>query len=284
MIPTRLSQALIDQGLLSAQAVRRALQVGGGETCAAVRMPGDAGDYFFKWSESPAVCGAMPAERDSLLLLHQAGAYVPKGVTLVNTEGSSGLLMEYIPRGKWTSGHIEQFAEQLSALYRAPLDLAPVPNHATIGSIPVDHGEGMDLGTWYLHARIQPLLTRCESTLGRDLFEYVRKWVNDQKDALPKAQSWVHGDLWSGNAYPDQHGNVVLIDPVCHHAHPELDLAMMDLFGGFPPEIENTLVANGVVDENWRTRLALWQLIPALVHVAMFGGSYCGIVRRLVTS
>ena len=46
--------------------------------------------------------------------------------------------------------------------------------------------------------------------------------------------SLLHGDLWSGNAAFLADGSPVLFDPAVYFGDREADLAMTELFGGFP--------------------------------------------------
>jgi len=46
--------------------------------------------------------------------------------------------------------------------------------------------------------------------------------------------SLVHGDLWSGNAAITVDGEPVILDPATYWGDREVDLAMTELFGGFP--------------------------------------------------
>jgi protein-ribulosamine 3-kinase len=46
--------------------------------------------------------------------------------------------------------------------------------------------------------------------------------------------SLLHGDLWGGN-YGYAEGQPVLFDPAVYYGDREADLAMTELFGGFPP-------------------------------------------------
>ena len=46
--------------------------------------------------------------------------------------------------------------------------------------------------------------------------------------------SLLHGDLWCGNAGLDESGKLALYDPAVYYGDRETDLAMAELFGGFP--------------------------------------------------
>jgi fructosamine-3-kinase len=63
-----------------------------------------------------------------------------------------------------------------------------------------------------------------------------------------------------------------------------VDLAMLRLFGApservFAAYDELTPLADG-----WRERVSLWQLLPLLVHAALFGGSYRTEAERVARS
>lgn len=117
----------------------------------------------------------------------------------------------------------------------------------------------------------------------------------DRLDALLPDQprpSLLHGDLWSGNALPTDesgHPTVALIDPACSYGDGWADIAMMRMFGGFPPAAyrayEETRAAEAPFDGgDIETRLDLYQLYHVLNHVTLFGRSYAGqaiaIARR----
>jgi fructosamine-3-kinase len=90
----------------------------------------------------------------------------------------------------------------------------------------------------------------------------------------------LHGDLWAGNVMCSATGEPLLVDPAVYGGHREIDLAMLQLFGGPGPRCfaaydEAYPLAAGV-----RDRVPLYQLYPLLIHVAMFGASYASSVRR----
>jgi protein-ribulosamine 3-kinase len=85
----------------------------------------------------------------------------------------------------------------------------------------------------------------------------------------------LHGDLWGGNVFPDGDGRPVLIDPAVYRGHREVDLAMSELFGGFPARWPDAYHEVWPIDTAYaRCRRALYQLYYLLVHVNLFGGGY----------
>ena len=89
----------------------------------------------------------------------------------------------------------------------------------------------------------------------------------------------LHGDLWSGNVLADARGRPWLIDPTAYGGHREVDLAMLRLFGAPSPRIFDAYEEVSPLADGWRARVPLYQLLPLLVHAALFGGSYGAAAR-----
>jgi fructosamine-3-kinase len=85
--------------------------------------------------------------------------------------------------------------------------------------------------------------------------------------------SLIHGDLWSGN-YMFTAGGPALIDPACYYADREMELGMMQLFGGFSSAVWSAYQEEFPLQEGWRGRVRLYQLYHVLNHQLLFGGSY----------
>lgn len=85
--------------------------------------------------------------------------------------------------------------------------------------------------------------------------------------------SLIHGDLWSGN-YMYTANRPALIDPACYYADSEMELGMMQLFGGFSPAVWQAYQDEYPLPEGWQQRIPLYQLYHILNHLLLFGGSY----------
>src|SRR5690606_23959012 len=94
----------------------------------------------------------------------------------------------------------------------------------------------------------------------------------------------VHGDLWAGNRMIDASGANWLIDPSCHWGHREQDIAMMHLFGGFGPTVMRNYERIVPLAPGWEHRIAIFQLVPLLVHVLFFGARYASSTLRALTA
>ncbi|WP_338442466.1 fructosamine kinase family protein [Synechococcus elongatus IITB4] len=92
----------------------------------------------------------------------------------------------------------------------------------------------------------------------------------------------VHGDLWSGNAGFLADGTPVIFDPATYYGDREVDLAMTELFGGFPSAFYDGYRQAWPIDAGYRRRRDLYNLYHVLNHVNLFGGGYAQQAQRLI--
>ncbi|OAA67712.1 phosphotransferase enzyme family protein [Akanthomyces lecanii RCEF 1005] len=122
--------------------------------------------------------------------------------------------------------------------------------------------------------------------------EVVPRLLGRVEDITPVV---VHGDLWSGNHSRGRiagHGGMeeVVYDPSAVYGHAEYDHGIMNMFGGFGTAFwteYHKLVPKAEPREEWKDRVALYELYHHLNHFAMFGGGYRGgamsIMKRLIS-
>ena len=109
------------------------------------------------------------------------------------------------------------------------------------------------------------------------MLDHLDRWIEE-----PAFPSMLHGDLWSGNALCGRMGEPVLIDPAVYIGHFEADLAMTELFGGFPPAFYNAYKEVNPVPAGYQERRDLYQLYHLLNHLNLFGSAYYGAVTRII--
>ncbi|MBI5329312.1 MAG: fructosamine kinase family protein [Betaproteobacteria bacterium] len=85
--------------------------------------------------------------------------------------------------------------------------------------------------------------------------------------------SLLHGDLWGGN-YGYAGGQPVLFDPAVYYGDRETDLAMTELFGGFPAGFHASYRESFPLDPGYPVRKGLYNLYHVLNHFNLFGGGY----------
>lgn len=96
--------------------------------------------------------------------------------------------------------------------------------------------------------------------------------------------SLLHGDLWGGNAARLAGGEPVVFDPACYHGDRETDLAMAELFGGFPGAFFAAYRAEWPLDKDFERRKPLYNLYHVLNHFNLFGAAYLRQAERMIDS
>lgn len=92
-------------------------------------------------------------------------------------------------------------------------------------------------------------------------------------DSDAPVPSLVHGDLWSGNVMCGEE-RVWLIDPAVYYADSNVDLAMTEMFGGFPAEFYAAYRALRPEPKNWALKKQIYNLYHYLNHLNLFGHAY----------
>ncbi len=265
-------------------------RVGGGSisTAAKVRF-GDGRWVFAKWSHSGDLLDAplaFQAEVDGLDAVREVGSVRVPEVLEVGGEGAGEnalgwLILEYVdtqPRNSTTDVNL---GKVLADLHSTAGEYFGWPRDNYIGSLPQANNGSGSWCEFVWTQRIEPLLRLCRD---RKLspFEWRREWRELESVLSPLLPDrdfptpyLLHGDLWSGNVLADEHGYPVLIDPAVYWGDPEVDLAMMELFGEFNREcFESYSEVSKISDAYHHFRRELYQLYPLLVHVILFGDVY----------
>ena len=94
--------------------------------------------------------------------------------------------------------------------------------------------------------------------------------------------SLVHGDLWGGNASVTSAGEPVIFDPAVYWGDREVDMAMTELFGGFPPAFERGYNQAWPLEPGYENRKILYNLYHVLNHFNLFGGSYESQANQMI--
>ncbi|MCC5951764.1 MAG: fructosamine kinase family protein [Acidimicrobiia bacterium] len=266
---------------------RVATPVHGGDIAAAFRVDTSDGPLFAKATtvSTDDVHGPRPdraaVEAADLRWLTEAGALrIPAVLGHGRFGDRSVLLLEWIDQGTPGADHDARLGTGLAALHAAGAESFGSTRPGGFGSLALSNEP---CGTWaefFAARRLLPLVRTAEERglLSRsDLAaaEAIAEGLADPAIGGPSAApARVHGDLWAGNALVDDRGRPVLIDPAAHGAHREVDLAMMQLFGGFSSRVFAAYDEASPLADGWQRRCRLWQIAPLCVHALLFGGSY----------
>jgi len=250
------------------------LAVGGGCINQAARIETASGPVFAKWrTGSPA--GFFAAEADGLERLAATDTVrVPASLGFRDGGACGAIVMTWIPGGA-RSRDAQADAGRTLALLHGQRGLKPgLERDNVIGALP-QANEARPGETWqgfFRRQRIEALAGALAPGVRRklDAFDFSR-FVDEPAGGC----ALVHGDLWSGNLVCGAAGRGWLVDPAVYAGHPEVDLAMTRLFGGFAPAFyEAYQEVAGILDREWTERAEVLNLYPLLVHVHLFGGGY----------
>ena len=142
-----------------------------------------------------------------------------------------------------------------------------------IGSTPQPNGWCDDWAEFWLERRMRPQIELAK----RNGFNVDFPATSLLKNHNP-VPSLLHGDLWSGNAGFTADGPVVF-DPAVYYGDREADLAMTELFGGFPREFYAAYEAAFPLESGYERRKHLYNLYHLLNHLNLFGGGYLAQVE-----
>ena len=78
-------------------------------------------------------------------------------------------------------------------------------------------------------------------------------------------------------------GKAMLIDPACYVGNREADIAMTELFGGFPGEFYEAYKKAAPLEPGYEERRDLYNLYQLLNHLNIFGSGYLGPVLSIVS-
>lgn len=95
--------------------------------------------------------------------------------------------------------------------------------------------------------------------------------------------SLVHGDLWGGNAACTNQGEPVIFDPATYYGDREVDIAMTELFGGFPAAFYRAYNDAFPLEPGYEQRKTLYNLYHILNHFNLFGGGYASGANRMIS-
>ena len=259
----------------------KAIAVGGESINEAYVWQHSTQRLFIKFNQ-PEREAMFRAEALALKALAQVQAVrVPAPILWGSLEGASFLVLEYLPltsHGDW-----RQMGVKLAQLHRQGQgDRYGWSENNTIGATPQINPWSDNWGEFFRDARLRYQFDLARRRGGvfpqaEALLEQVSHWLNHQP-----VPTLVHGDLWSGNAAFIRGGDPVIFDPASYYGDREVDLAMTELFGGFPRAFYDGYTATYPLAAGYEQRKTIYNLYHILNHFNLFGGSYGAQAERMM--
>lgn len=254
-------------------------RLSGGDINDVFLLSGSDGAYVAKMNSAIKFPMMFEAEKRGLELLVETEAFrIPKTLATGILNDHSYLLLEFIEEGSPKSNFWLDFGYKLALLHQCGNPLFGLDHNNYIGSLVQQNLQCHSAAEFYVSQRLKPQFDLALSNGYQ--FEDLDRFYNSVSRIVPnEPPSLLHGDLWGGNYLVDNTGQPVLIDPAVAYGSREMDIAMMQLFGGFSTEIFDAYNETFPMQTGWQERIKVWQLYYLLVHLNIFGAGYFSQVK-----
>jgi fructosamine-3-kinase len=284
----------LDETFDTSVTVDRLERVSGGDINEAAIAHTSEGELFVKWNRD-GIEDLFEREFEALEEMREAETNLTIPEPLCHRPPASGrpgfIVMEYLETGPRVSDFDERLGRGLAQLHEHSAEQFGFEHDNYCGTTPQPNDWRDDWVDFYRDQRLRHQLElavdrRSVSEDDREAFEALLVRLDEFVGPAPESPSLIHGDLWSGNLHVGPDGTPALIDPAVYYGHPEAEIGMMELFGGFSSRVYNAYREVRSLPSGWRDRLSLYQLYHVMNHYNLFGGHWGGqafdIVRKWV--
>ena len=268
----------------------------GGDINKAYGLNLNNGKKIFMKANAKQNAAFFTAEAAGLTAIAKTGAIGTPEILCTGTDdgedvGYSFLLLKFIKGGKLQKNYWQELAKNLAAMHKADTSVY-FENGGKfgffqdnfVGARPQKNTPSESWISFFRDNRLSPQFKAADSYFDENDRSQITKLLDHLEDFMvePEKPSLLHGDLWSGNVMCGPDGQAMLIDPATYVGHAEADLAMTELFGGFPPEFYEAYREAFALQPGYENRRDLYNLYQLLNHLNLFGPTYLGPVLSIV--
>lgn len=258
--------------------------VAGGCINQAYKLIGKDKNYFVKVNQASEV-EMFAAEALGLEQMYSTNSIrVPKPICWGMTNSHSYLVLEWLDLSNGNNDSWLEMGRKLALLHRkGNSNQFGWERNNTIGSTPQINTWCGNWANFFAENRIGYQLRLANRRGGN--FPDSNRVIEAVKEILSKRNpqaSLVHGDLWSGNAACTSEGEPIIIDPATYYGDRETDIAMTELFGGFPAAFYRGYNAEWKLDQGYQKRKTLYNLYHILNHFNLFGYGYASQAASMI--
>ena len=262
--------------------------VGGGCIHTALRLTGDTSEgartYFAKVNEMSAA-PMFEAEADGLAALREANALRVPAVIVRGDDGERAwLVLEWLELGPLVPASAARLGSALAAQHGIPREKFGWARDNFIGASPQVNGWSEDwLAFWRERRLAAQLRLAAHNRLPSRMIDRGERLAADCEAFFRHhrpAKSLLHGDLWTGNAAALPDATPVVFDPAVYVGDREADVAMTELFGGFPADFHAAYRAAWPLEDGYAVRRDVYNLYHLLNHANLFAGGYVRQAER----
>ena len=275
---TQISQA-ISKATAKQFEVAETRSVSGGCINQGYRVSGNGLKYFVKLNQASQV-EMFAAEALGLKQMYETQTItVPQPICWGTTGNSSYIVLQWLNLASGTNDSWAEMGRQLAAMHRQGTNNSfgfEVNN--TIGSTPQINSWMDNWAKFFAEQRIGYQLKLAQRNGGN--FPDTNKIINAVRDKLANRQPEASiAELAEGIAFD---GAPVIFDPATYYGDRETDLAMTELFGGFPSAFYHGYNEAWQLDRGYQQRKSIYNLYHVLNHFNLFGGGYGNQAARII--
>lgn len=262
-------------------------EVGGGSICRSLEVACKGERYFVKLDRDAAL---FEAEAEGLRALADCPALrVPRVIACGRYDETAFLVLEHLVLKPVTSREdAVAAAHALAELHRIRGETHGWHRDNFIGRTPQLNTPHRTWPYFFTHRRLLPQLELAKQKGHGGKLQSDGERLSEKLAALfvdyQPQPSLLHGDLWHGNAAMDETGRFVVFDPATYFGDRETDLAMTELFGGFPERFYAAYREAWPLAPGFETRKMLYNLYHVLNHLNLFGGGYLRQAERMTAA
>ncbi|MBT5957634.1 MAG: phosphotransferase [Nitrospina sp.] len=241
---------------------------------------------FLKYNSHPPA-NFFNVEARGLKLLAQTakGPRIPKPLALQDCAKPTFLILEYIEESSPGQDFSVRFARSLAELHQTSHDSFGLDHDNYIGSTVQKNTQETNGIDFFRDQRLRPQQELARKTLPPSTDKNLSKLydrLENYLDISGEKPALLHGDLWSGNYFPDKDQVPCIFDPAVYFGLREADLAMTELFGRLPQKFYDAYHEAFPLNPGYEERKDLYNLYHLLNHLNLFGGSYLASVEQVV--
>ena len=274
--------------------IERTSPMSGGDINEAYELTLTGGRRIFVKSNAKENLSFFIAEAAGLTAIARTKAIGTPRILGVGTDrergGCSFLLLEFISGQNRSRNYWEDFAGQLAAMHRVPTaGMVPDGKYGFDSDNYIGRRRQVNTGhdswiSFFRECRLEPQFQAEARYFDGEDRKRIGRFLDRLDEILvePEYPSLLHGDLWSGNVITGNDGRAWLIDPAVYVGHAEADIAMTELFGGFPKGFYAAYRKAAPLQPGYERRRDIYNLYHLLNHLNMFGRGYLSEVLRIV--
>ncbi len=266
--------------------VEKTSSISGGCINETHRIEGNRQRFFVKLNNADSLA-MFEAEAAGLQEIHESRTLrVPAPVCSGKNRSKAWLVLEYLEMGNISGGGAAALGLGLAAMHHFSSEKFGWARDNTIGATPQINETSPDWIQFWRKYRFGYQLQLAQAngytgklqTLGEELMARLDFFFPGPEPVA----SLLHGDLWSSNYSFDRAGQPVVFDPAVYYGDRETDIALTELFGGFPAGFYAAYREAYPLDPGYATRKMLYNLYHILNHLNLFGGGYLHQAEQMI--